>query len=1051
MNLQKDDKEALSTSDSKQGARTDLSGFSFKQLEENNDDDDNLFRNKDKQETIIVKTNSGHNSSASSMSAVSGAQEDRSSLKTTTGKVVENSKLSKKPDSLSNETSSLAIITATIAKLETSKDLFSSFKGRITDRISRKIEEFSGDSSSNSSQEKEKAKLFTLHKTSSQKSVEKESASVPYTELVSSTPEKEISAFCDLKDKSPQQSEPLMKEISPSSVKEVPSFLFSKRRNLSSPQKDTFSNPVTCDLVSTQPLTTSNTEDNFENVIEPHEAELQLKRKQGANQDVCELDSSRIDEPDAETHVPAKHFSIEPTEDFSSFSVLCTSEQTKASPKIKHLNKSETRAHSFTSFSDKTDPADKQFVFPLGQDSSKTLPEGENEKQIKEPKFIDKIADEDKAVPVIKSATNTSSTISEVFTVAVVLFAYVIVPLPSYISGFIMGTLLASFCWRLYMWLTEKPQMPKPVLLPHVDEPPPVPEMKINSEGEEFLYKGWMNELTNYRADDYHLNKTHSIFVSLEGSHLRLQRPKNVIPKRAMWDEVLPNPQFIHQRHFHLPGAKVFLLPHGLVRKRIWSKKYPICIALTNKSLNEDGKLKHISSEPILKEKSSLPGMDFEFVTEEKCDHNLLYLFARTCREKEEWYQRLSSAAAGKPLGNHVKELKRVLSQNSPSLKQNTESVRRHKREGSTDSTSSTSSKLSLEGEAQDLLTFAHYMGRLMPSGSLSGSSSPSHATKDKNSDAAEVNKNAHNKDGEEGRVLNPGSPVFCDSQLFWVNALIGRCFFDFLRDKWWIGKVREKLQKKLSKIHVPHFIEELQVTDINMGSEVPGIRHASRPYIDDRGFWVNLDLTYAGGFQMTIETKVNLMKLKKSSSTSSQSEHSIDRVKSPALNSDEEDSAESSTDEEEEAPSNSDDSASGGGASKKFIHYLSKFAQSKYFQQATEYKVVKRAMENVSNTPLTLSVTVVSLVGRLALNIPPPPSDRLWYGFLGNPHLRLSAKPQVGERAITITHIIEWIEKKLATEFQRVFVMPNMDDLIIPILVPPDTSGTTVPRSASL
>lgn len=90
-----------------------------------------------------------------------------------------------------------------------------------------------------------------------------------------------------------------------------------------------------------------------------------------------------------------------------------------------------------------------------------------------------------------------------------------------------------------------------------------------------------------------------------------------------------------------------------------------------------------------------------------------------------------------------------------------------------------------------------------MPSGSLSGSSSPTHTTKDKNSDAAEVNKKPHNKDGEEVRVLNPGSPVFCDSQLFWVNALIGRCFFDFLRDKWWADKVKEKLQKKLSKIHV--------------------------------------------------------------------------------------------------------------------------------------------------------------------------------------------------------------------------------------------------------
>lgn len=162
-----------------------------------------------------------------------------------------------------------------------------------------------------------------------------------------------------------------------------------------------------------------------------------------------------------------------------------------------------------------------------------------------------------------------------------------------------------------------------------------------------------MNELTDYSPDDYHINKTHCVFVSLEGSHLRLQRPKNPIPKRAMWDEVLPKPQFIHQRHFDLPGSTVYLLPKGLVKKRIWSKKYPICISLANKGpSHEDVKLKHICSEPVIGgKKEKLSDMGFEIVTEEKCDHNILYLFARTGREKEEWFKRFAAAAGGKPLG----------------------------------------------------------------------------------------------------------------------------------------------------------------------------------------------------------------------------------------------------------------------------------------------------------------------------------------------------------------------------------------------------------------
>ena len=70
---------------------------------------------------------------------------------------------------------------------------------------------------------------------------------------------------------------------------------------------------------------------------------------------------------------------------------------------------------------------------------------------------------------------------------------------------------------------------------------------------------------------------------------------------------------------------------------------------------------------------------------------------------------------------------------------------------------------------------------------------------------------------------------------------------------------------------------------------------------------------------------------------------------------------------------------SSSGGAGKKIWRLVDKIAQSKYFQQATEYKYIKKAMEEVSNTPLMLTVELRSVVGTLAINIPPPPTDRLW------------------------------------------------------------------------
>lgn len=75
--------------------------------------------------------------------------------------------------------------------------------------------------------------------------------------------------------------------------------------------------------------------------------------------------------------------------------------------------------------------------------------------------------------------------------------------------------------------------------------------------------------------------------------------------------------------------------------------------------------------------------------------------------------------------------------------------------------------------------------------------------------------------------------------------------------------------------------------------------------------------------------------------------------------------------------------------------------------------------MEGVSKTEFKLTVEIQYLEGTLALNIPPPPSDRVWLGFRGNPKLQLSAHPTFGERSLNFMHVTRWIEKKLSIEFQ--------------------------------
>lgn len=134
-----------------------------------------------------------------------------------------------------------------------------------------------------------------------------------------------------------------------------------------------------------------------------------------------------------------------------------------------------------------------------------------------------------------------------------------------------------------------------------------------------------------------------------------------------------------------------------------------------------------------------------------------------------------------------------------------------------------------------------------------------------------------------------------------------------------------------------------------------------------------------------------------------------------------------------------------GGSTGRKILRFVDKIAKSKYFQKATENEFIRKKIAEVSNMPLMLSVEVLELSGTLAINIPPPPTDRIWYwaslsygslhqslfylslthstslrySFRTPPRLDLNVRPTLGEREVTFTNVTEWIEKKLQCEFQ--------------------------------
>ena len=118
----------------------------------------------------------------------------------------------------------------------------------------------------------------------------------------------------------------------------------------------------------------------------------------------------------------------------------------------------------------------------------------------------------------------------------------------------------------------------------------------------------------------------------------------------------------------------------------------------------------------------------------------------------------------------------------------------------------------------------------------------------------------------------------------------------------------------------------------------------------------------------MTLETKLNLMKLKEQANGSQEMKGYVEKAEFD-LSDNESDSIITSSDEEvEEKPSLDPEDADTTKKQQKILKFVDKIASSQYFQKATENKYIKRAMEGVSKTALVLTVQIQTLNGTLGI-----------------------------------------------------------------------------------
>ncbi|CAD5122419.1 unnamed protein product [Dimorphilus gyrociliatus] len=560
------------------------------------------------------------------------------------------------------------------------------------------------------------------------------------------------------------------------------------------------------------------------------------------------------------------------------------------------------------------------------------------------------------------------------FLALLVLLAAICSPICSFMSGLIIGACLSALVVPFIIY-TFNPWHFNPPPLPDVKDLPPMPPSRGLAD-RSCKFEGWMNILSNgeYNSENFHLIDTKSAFVQLDTCILNVKIALQSLPRRACYKHNLPIPaqaQFLDESMtVDLRDCNVILLPDRLVHKRLWSKKYPICIKPSDGSKN-------------------------------------IILFARTCLQKEQWFHRMNSASLNMPIPSKLPDIGKK------------GTLEKRLSTSALETLVKDQSLPSMNNPEASLESLILHLSRILPPESLC-------STKPKISCE------------KIGRVL-------CEPSMIWINAIISRILWDVLKQPLWAARIMSKIQKKLAKINKPVFVDDLVIVGIDLGKAVPILRRSAVPYVDSDGLWIDIDMAYSGGVALSIETKVNLLKLRKSDSVTSSP--TTDK-KSPVTDSDEEDSAESSTDEEPEDVSDSEKNSNGlhtgVGArlqksvnKKKIMQLVDRITNSRYFHAAAENRYVQRAMKEVSNTPIQLTVDIKSCVGTLVLHIPHPPTDRLWWGFKHPPHMWLTATPKIGERQVSVTHVTDWIENKLVKEFERILVLPNMDDIPLePILM---------------
>jgi hypothetical protein len=273
------------------------------------------------------------------------------------------------------------------------------------------------------------------------------------------------------------------------------------------------------------------------------------------------------------------------------------------------------------------------------------------------------------------------------------------------------------------------------------------------------------------------------------------------------------------------------------------------------------------------------------------------------------------------------------------------------------------------------------------------------------------------------------------------VNAILSRILFDVQRSPDKVAELKYQLGNLCRGIpDLPKFVGPIRVEKLFLGRCVPQVLAARLPAASagggaaapwDGGVLANrgpcsaaeLEIEFGGVAEITLVTHIDL---------------SVYAEMAGA-----EETGTGAGAREEAGAGAGAGTGTGAGAGEETSAVEENLRRIRDLATKNASKLIGAVAKKLVGVPISVTIRVKRLAGTLRVWIPPPPGDRLWFGFVDEPEVEMDATPSVGQLGIKWHGLAEKVSKMITAELLKevhaALVLPNAGNAFLEPLQPFD------------